>query len=151
MVDELNSFRPDVVVTFGAACLWGMQTKNRTRFLIEPEWKPSDALKKRMEYQLEYEEESEWEVTDELINDYEAVEDKLSQKTIEGDCWIIDEEPCTIKGKQYENCHLIITESPVDISRWSSTCLFPIIREVIDGTYHDDNGKQVLYGKKFNI
>lgn len=149
IVNALKSFDPEVVVAFKSACFWGQKIKGRIKFLVEPARKMSEAMKYYMDVEQEDLEEKDWLVTQEMIDFYVNEEEKLTQKKQGEDCWVLAEEPWDTDYPQFEKCNSVELLPPNDLSRWTDTRLFPIIKEVTDRLSKGKTDEKTLYEKKF--
>ena len=147
----LQEFNPDVVVAFRTACIWAQLMKGRTKFLIEPDTKMSSVMKWYMEVEQEGLEEKDCLVSQDMIDVYESIEDKLAKEKFGDDFWILAEEPWDIEDPQLENCKSVELMPTADSPRWKNTRLFPIIKEITNGNYRDENGRRSPYGNKYNL
>lgn len=151
IVNVLKTFDPEVIVAFKSACFWGQKIKGRIKFLVEPARKISEAMKYYMEVEQEGLEEKNWLVTRHMIDFYVSEEEKLTQKKQGGDCWVLTEEPMDIDDPQFDGCNSVELLPPNDLSRWTDTWLFPIVREVTDRQNRNQTDEKTLYERKFNI
>ena len=151
IVNALKSFDPEVVVAFKSACFWGQKIKGRIKFLVEPGLKMSEAMKYYMDVEQEDLEEKDWLVTQEMIDFYVNEEEKLTQEKLGKDCWVLAEEPWDTEDPQYEKCNSVELLPPKDLSRWTDTRLFPIVKEVTDRLNKGQTDEKTLYEKKFLI
>ena len=151
IVNALKSFDPDVVVAINTSCFWGQKIKGRIKFLVEPARKMSEAMTYYMEVEQEDLEEKDWLVTKEMIEFYVSEEEKLTQKKLVDDCWVLAEEPMDIDDPQFEECNSVELLPVKDLPRWPKTWLFPIIKEVIERRKRDQTDEKTLYERKFNI
>ena len=151
IVNALKSFDPEVVVAFKSACFWGQKIKGRIKFLVEPGLKMSEAMKYYMDVEQEDLEEKDWLVTQEMIDFYVNEEEKLTQEKLGKDCWVLAEEPWDTEDPQYEKCNSVELLPPKDLSRWTYTRLFPIVKEVTDRLNKGQTDEKTLYEKKFLI
>lgn len=151
IVNALKNFDPDVVVAINTSCFWGQKIKGRIKFLVEPARKMSEAMTYYMEVEQEDLEEKDWLVTKEMIEFYVSEEEKLTQKKLVGDCWVLAEEPMDIDDPQFEECNSVELLPVKDLPRWPKTWLFPIIKEVIERRKRDQTDEKTLYERKFNI
>ncbi len=151
IVNALKSFDPEVVVAFNTSCFWGQKIKGRIKFLVEPARKMSEAMKYYMDVEQEGLEEKDWLVTQEMIDFYVSEEEKLTQKKLGEDCWVLAEEPWYADGPQFEGCNSVELLPPNDLSGWTDTWLFPIVKEVTDRLKKGQTAPKTLYEKKFNI
>lgn len=151
IANALKSFDPEVVVAFKSACFWGQKIKGRIKFLVEPDWKISEAMRNYMDVEQEDLEEKDWLVTQDMIDFYVSEEEKLTQKKLGKDCWVLAEEPWDTDAPQFEKCNSVELLPPNDLSRWTDTRLFPIVKEVTDRLSKDKTAPKTLYEKKFLI
>ncbi len=151
IVNALKNFDPDVVVALNTACFWGQKIKGRIKFLVEPARKMSEAMKYYMEVEQKDLEEKDWLVTPEMIDFYVSEEEKLTQKKLGDDCWVLAEEPWDTDAPQFEECDSVELLPPQDLPRWTNTWLFAIIKEVTDRRKRDLTDEKTLYERKFNI
>ena len=152
MIDNtLKTFNPEVVVAFKNSCFWGQKIKGRIKFLVEPGWKISEAMRNYMEVEQEGKKKKDWPVTQDMIDFYESKEEKLPQNEQGEKCWILAEEPWEIDAPQFEKCNSVELLPPNDLLRWADTCLFPIIKEVTDRLDKGQTDEKTLYERKFNI
>ncbi len=151
IVNALKSFDPEVVVAMNSSCFWGQKIKGRIKFLVEPARKMAEAMKYYMDVEQEGLEEKNWLVTQEMIDFYASEEEKLTQKKLGDDCWLLAEEPMDIDDPQFEGCNSVELLPPLDLPRWSNIWLFPIIKEVIDRRKREQTDEKTLYERKFNI
>jgi len=151
IVNALKSFDPEVVVAFKSACFWGQKIKGRIKFLVEPGWKISEAMKYYMDVEQEDLEKKDWLVTQDMIDFYVSEEEKLTQKKLGKDCWVLAEEPWDTDAPQFEKCNSVELLPPNDLSRWTDTRLFPIVKEVIDRLKKGQTAPKTLYERKYNI
>ena len=152
--NALKAFNPDAVVAHKAACFWGQQIKEkegRVIFLVEPAWKMSEAMERYMKEEQEYLDEKDWIVTQDLIDRYKKGEEKLTQNKLRRDCWVLEEDPGDADEPQFYWCSAAELSPVNDRSRWAATRLYPIIKEVTEGHYRDENGKRTLYGEKYHL
>ena len=152
--NALKAFNPDAVVAHKAACFWGQQIKQkegRVIFLVEPAWKMSEAMERYMKEEQEYLDEKDWIVTQDLIDIYKKGEEKLTQNKLRRDCWVLEEDPGDADEPQFYWCSAAELSPVNDRSHWAATRLYPIIKEVIEGHYRDENGKRTLYGEKYHL
>lgn len=147
----LKNFNPDVVVTFKSSCFWGQVIKGRTKFFVEPAWKMSESMKNYMDIEQEGQEKEGWPITYGMIDYYKSKEEELTKKELGDNCWILAEEPWDIEEPQFKESNSIEVLPTGDLSRWTIARLFPIIKEITEGHYWDENGKRTLYGDKYNI
>lgn len=153
LTDVCMSYNPDAIVGIRTSCIFVKRMSAYKRFLWEPHCKMTDALNSYMEYQLESEVKSdEWTVSDEMIQHYKKLEAQLSLQKIEGECWVIaDIDNIDDNDNQYENCEFVEPVELKSTASWRSAYMFPLINEVVNGTYKDEMGKLTPYGKKFNL
>jgi len=151
IVNALKNFDPDVVVALNTACFWGQKIKGRIKFLVEPARKITEAMKYYMDVEQEGLEEKDWLVTKEMIDFYVSEEEKLTQKKLGDDCWVMAEEPWDTDVPQFEECNSVELLPVKDLPRWTKTWLFPIIKEVIDRRKREQKDEKTLYERKFNI
>lgn len=151
IVNALKNFDPEVIVALNSSCFWGQKIKGRIKFLVEPGRKMSEAMKYYMEVEQEDLEEKDWLVTQEMIDFYVSEEEKLTQKKLGDDCWVLAEEPMDIDDPQFDGCNSVELLPPNDLSRWTDTWLFPIVREVTDRRNRNQTDEKTLYERKFNI
>jgi hypothetical protein len=154
LVNALNAINPDVVVAYKSACFWGQQIKEkegRVKFLVEPAWKMSEAMERYVKEEQEFLDEKEQAEIQDLIVRYKKGEEKLTQNKLRRDCWVLEEDPGDADEPQFYWCSAAELSPVNDRSRWAETQLYPIIKEVIEGCYHDENGKQTLYGEKYHL
>ena len=152
LVNALNAINPDVVVAFKSACFWGQQIKEkegRVRFLVEPAWKMSEAMERYVKEEQEFLDEKKQAEIQDLIVRYKKGEEAITQNKLKEDCWVLEEDPGDADEPQFYGCSAAELSPVNDRSRWAETQLYPIIKEVIEGHYRDENGKQSLYGKKY--
>jgi hypothetical protein len=151
IANALKNFDPEIVVAFNTSCFWGQKIKGRIKFLVEPARKMSEAMTYYMEVEQEDLEEKDWLVTKEMIEFYVSEEEKLTQKKLVDDCWVLAEEPMDIDDPQFEECNSVELLPVKDLPRWPKTWLFPIIKEVIERRKRDQTDEKTLYERKFNI
>ena len=96
-------------------------------------------------------EEKDWLVTQEMIDFYISEEEKLTQKKLGEDCWVLAEEPWDTDAPQFEECNSVELLPPNDLSGWTDTWLFPIVKEVTDRLNKGQTHEKTLYERKFNI
>lgn len=147
----LKNFNPDIVIAFKSSCFWGQAIKGRIKFFVEPAWKMSESMKNYMDVEQQDLEEKDWLITQEMIDFYKDKEKELTQKELGADCWVLAEEPWDVEEAQFKECNSIEVLPTEDLSRWTIARLFPIIKEITEGHYRDENSKRTLYGDKYNI
>lgn len=148
-----DKYKPDAIVGYRASCFFCKQFNQYKRFLWEPDIQPSDELKGILEYYEEYESEDQ-KTIDELkllITQYEPLEEKQSSEKVEGDCWVIDDWDYVELNDQYSDCNIVSNRGLELVVGWGAAYMFPLINEVLNGTYKDANGKQTPYGEKYDL
>ena len=148
-----DKYKPDAIVGYRASCFFCKQFNQYKRFLWEPDIQPSDELKGILEYYEEYESEDQ-KTIDELkllITQYEPLEEKQSSEKVEGDCWVIDDWDYVELNDQYSDCNIVSNRGLELVVGWGAAYMFPLINEVLNGTYKDANGKQTPYGMKYDL
>ena len=148
-----DKYKPDAIVGYRASCFFCKQFNQYKRFLWEPDIQPSDELKGILEYYEEYESEDQ-KTIDELkllITQYEPLEEKQSSEKVEGDCWVIDDWDYVELNDQYSDCNIVSNRGLELVVGWGAAYMFPLINEVLNGTYKDENGKQTPYGVKYDL
>ena len=154
LANALKAFNPDAVVAFKSACFWGQQIKEkegRVIFLVEPAWKMSEAMERYVKEEQEILDEKEQAEIQDLIVRYKKGEEKLTQNKLGEDCWVLEEDPGDADEPQFYWCSAAELSPVNDRSRWAETRLYPIIKEVTEGQYRDENGKRTLYGEKYHL
>ena len=147
----LKNFNPNVVVTFKSSCFWGQVIKGRIKFFVEPAWKMSESMKNYMDVEQDGQEKEGWPITIEMIDYYKCKEEELAKKELGNNCWILAEEPWDIDDPQFKDCPSVEVLPTEALDSWTVARLLPIIKEIIEGHYQDENGKRTPYGEKFNI
>ena len=153
LVDACEKIKPDAIFGIRSACFFCKQLSAYRRLLWDPDFKPSHSLKGQMMYQVEYEDEDEWEVTDEMIKQYEKLEKESSHVKVSGECWVLY-NPYWTKPKgddEYSNCKYCAFDESRNLAAWRSAYMLPIVNEVVNGTYKDKAGKSTPYGLKFDL
>ena len=148
-----DKYKPDAIVGYRASCFFCKQFNQYKRFLWEPDIQPSDELKGILEYYEEYESEDQ-KTIDELkllIMQYEPLEEKQSSEKVEGACWVIDDWDYVELNDQYSDCNIVSNRGLELVVGWGAAYMFPLINEVLNGTYKDANGKQTPYGMKYDL
>ena len=51
----------------------------------------------------------------------------------------------------YLNCNIVSNRGLELVVGWGAAYMFPLINEVLNGTYKDANGKQTPYGMKYDL
>ena len=154
LVNALNAINPDVVVAYKSACFWGQQIKEkegRVKFLVEPAWKMSEAMERYVKEEQEFLDEKEQAEIQDLIVRYKKGEESITQNKLREDCWVLEEDPGEADEPQFNGCSSVEILPVNDRSRWAETRLYPIIKEVTEGQYRDENGRQTLYGEKYHL
>ena len=146
-------FKPDAIIGIKTSCFFVKQMSDYKRFLWNPYYRMSDTLKEEMQNQLEYEVKSdELSVTEEMIQQYEQLEKQLSLQKVEGECWVIaDIDNIDDSDNRYEDCEFVEPVELKSLASWRSVYMFPLINEIVNGTYKDEIGKLTPYGRKFNL
>ena len=148
-----DKYKPDAIVGYRASCFFCKQFNQYKRFLWEPDIQPSDELKGILEYYEEYESEDQ-KTIDELkllIMQYEPLEEKQSSEKVEGDCWVIDDWDYVELNDQYSDCNIVSNRGLELVVGWGAAYMFPLINEVLNGTYKDAKGRQTPYGEKYDL
>lgn len=148
-----DKYKPDAIVGYRASCFFCKQFNQYKRFLWEPDIQPSDELKGILEYYEEYESEDQ-KTIDELkllITQYEPLEEKQSSEKVEGDCWVIDDWDYVELNDQYSDCNIVSNRGLELVVGWGAAYMFPLINEVLNGTYKDAKGRQTPYGEKYDL
>lgn len=153
LTDVCDRFKPDAIVGIRTSCFFVKQMSVYKRFLWDPYYKMTDALNNYIEYQLESEvKPDERTVSEEMIKQYEQQEAQLSLQKVKGECWVIaDIDSIDDSDDQYENCEFVEPVELKSLASWRSVYMFPLINEVVNGTYKDEKGKLTPYSKKFNL
>jgi hypothetical protein len=148
-----DKYKPDAIVGYRASCFFCKQFNQYKRFLWQPDIQPSDELKGILEYYEEYESEDQ-KTIDELkllITQYEPLEEKQSSEKVEGDCWVIDDWDYVELNDQYSDCNIVSNRGLELVVGWGAAYMFPLINEVLNGTYKDAKGRQTPYGMKYDL
>ncbi len=148
-----DKYKPDAIVGYRTSCFFCKQFNQYKRFLWEPDIQPSDELKGILEYYEEYESEDQ-KTIDELkllITQYEPLEEKQSSEKVEGDCWVIDDWDYVELNDQYSYCNIVSNRGLELVVGWGAAYMFPLINEVLNGTYKDARGRQTPYGEKYDL
>ena len=154
LANALKAFNPDVVVAFKSACFWGQQIKEkegRVKFLVEPAWEMSESMERYVKEEQEFLDEKERAEIQDLIVRYKKGEEAITQNKLGRDCWVLEEDPGDADEPQFYWCSAAELSPVNDRSRWAATRLYPIIKEVTEGQYRDENGKRTLYGEKYHL
>ena len=86
-----------------------------------------------------------------LITQYEPLEEKQSSEKVEGDCWVIDDWDYVELNDQYSDCNIVSNRGLELVVGWGAAYMFPLINEVLNGTYKDAKGRQTPYGEKYDL
>ena len=151
IANALKKFNPDVVVAFKTSCFWGQVIKKDLKFLVEPGWKISEGMKNYMATEQVDLEEKDWLITQDMIDYYESKEEVLTTKDLKDTCWILAEEPWDLDDPQFDRCNTVELLPTNNLTRWTSTRLLPIIKEVTDRLSKGPTGEKTLYERKFFI
>lgn len=161
--DICDEYKPDVIVGYRASCFFCKQLNQYKRFLWKPDIQPSDELKENLKYykeDLDLELNNEYKPEDQktinelnqLITQYEQLEEQLSSQKVKGDCWVIEEDDYLDFNGQYSDCYIVSQPGLGMLGPWGcSAHVVPLINEALNGTYKDANGKQTPYGVKYDL
>ena len=153
ILDDYFADDEDIIMR-GFACFWGQQIKEkegRVKFLVEPAWKMSESMERYVKEEQEFLDEKERAEIQDLIVRYKKGEEAITQNKLGSDCWVLEEDPGDADEPQFYWCSAAELSPVNDRSRWAETRLYPIIKEVTEGQYRDENGKRTLYGEKYHL